>query len=198
MKKSLILIILVFAFKASNSQQKLGIKSGMNISTTKNSIAYPSNKIGWYAGAFYEQPLGARSVLHFEILYSQKGDKTDNSLGGPFHRRYFNYLSLPILFGYKIDPKTKIYLGPEICYLQKVKIFGSNSSDNYPVKIDIGLSVGIGYQIFKNLGTDIRYIYGFNTFYYVNNSGTRLSDKRGAHRVFQMGLYYDLFNKNQN
>ena len=192
MKNILFLIIVFFLINPARAQQKIGFKSGANISTTVNSIAFPKNKLGWYAGAYYKLPLGAKSILQLELLYSKKGDKTNNAMDEPYHYRYFNFLSMPLMLGYNIDPRTKIFGGPEISYLLNVNVFNYDFTDHHRPRIDAAVCVGVGYQIFKKVGAEIRYNYGFKTFYYTDDFGRRLTPN-GAHRVFQIGVLYDVF-----
>jgi hypothetical protein len=180
------------------SQVSFGVKSGINIATTKDLYAFPKNRIGWYAGGFATIPLFKKFFLQSELLYSTKGNGFNqiNPLGAPNGVYRFNYLNLPILFGYKIDRKTAIFFGPELGYLTEVREVYSrdenfNNSNSFPPKFDAGLDVGLNYKILKKLGIEVRYNYGFNTLYEVDAVGNRHGDGiNGANRVFQIGLNY--------
>lgn len=106
---------------------------------------------------------------------------------------------MPVLFAYEIDRKTFFVLGPEVGWLTsaQLKYYNGefmNVSKNYPPKFDIGLDIGIRYNIIKRIGTEIRYNYGFNTLYTVDAAGNRNIETTGANRAFQVGIIY-LFNK---
>ena len=167
----------------------------MNIATTKGVIANPKNKIGWYGGGFASFSLRNKFYLQSELLYSSKGERTHFRAGGDSKSSLrLNYINLPILIGYKIDSKTSLLIGPEFGYLitAQLKYYSDffDVTKNYPSKYDIGIDVGIKYLITKNVGSEIRYSYGLNTLYYVDELGTRHSERNGANRMFQIGVNY--------
>ncbi len=179
------------------SQVSFGMKSGINIATTKGLFAFPKNRIGWQAGGFAVIPLHKKIFLQSELLYSTKGNGFNqiNPFGAPNGVYRFNYLNLPILLGYKIDKKTSAFFGPEFGYLTSVReVYSDNDnfnvSNDFPTKFDVGLGVGLNYKIIKKACIEIRYNYGFNTLYYVDAVGKRHSETKGANRVFQIGVNY--------
>lgn len=201
MRKKLLLILSFLLISCFGySQVSFGVKSGINIATTKNLLEFPKNRIGWYAGGTAIIPLYKKFFLQPELIFSSKGERTDKITGAQDKSvTRLNYLNVPILFGYKIDGKTLFVLGPEIGWLTsaQLKYYAGefmNVSKNYPPKFDIGLDIGIRYNIIKRIGTEVRYNYGFNTLYTVDAAGNRNVETTGANRVFQIGITY-LFNK---
>jgi hypothetical protein len=65
-----------------------------------------------------------------------------------------------------------------------------NVSNNYPVKLDIGLDIGLNYNILNNLGVEIRYNYGFKNMYRTDADGIRIGESLAGNRVFQIGGFY--------
>lgn len=188
---SIILIISIPTY----SQVSFGIKSGMNITTTKNLIAYPKNRIGFYGGGFVTIPLDKKLFLQPELLYSTKGDKPYNEFSAPNSTLRFNYLNLPILLGYKIDHKTSLLAGPELGVLTSalLKIYKNkkfDASKNYPNKFDAALDIGISYNAIKSIGIEARYSYGFKTLSYKDDAGILHNQNGGSNRVFQIGINY--------
>lgn len=193
------LLFFLFILISSNPtycQVSFGIKSGINITTTKNLIEYPRNRIGFYGGGFVTIPLYKKLFLQPELIYSTKGDRSTNQLNSSSIIVRFNYLNLPILFGYKIDQKTSLLFGPELGLLTsaRLRIFRDqkfDASKNYPNKFDAALDIGISYNAIKNIGIEVRYCYGFKTLYYQADDGTTLYNKpEGSNRVFQIGINY--------
>ena len=196
MRKASLFFVAIILFKCSSGQIKLGIKTGMNIATTKNLIAFPKNRVGWYAGGFAKIPIQNRFFLQPELLYSTKGDGV-NQIPDTKTVLRFNYFNAPILLGYKIDHKTFFLVGPELGYLATARMVingteNLNVTKNYPNKLDVGLDVGINYEIIKEIGLEVRYNYGFKTLYYVDGAGVRYSQNKGGNRVFQFGVNYTL------
>lgn len=191
---SFILIFSTFSY----SQVSFGVKSGINIATTKNVIAFPNNRIGWYAGGFALMQLHKKFFLETELLYSSKGYGVNqrNVLGAPNAVYRLNYLNLPILLGYKIDRKTSVFFGPELGYLIMVREVypgedNFNVSKSYPPKFDIDIDIGLNYKITNLIGIEARYSYGLNTLYDVDAVGNRHGDGiNGANRVFQLGVKF--------
>jgi len=197
MRKISFICFFSFINVVAYSQVTFGIKSGINVATTKDIIAFPKNKIGWYGGGFAIIPVHAKFFLQPELQYSSKGYGVNqrNPYNAPNPNYRFNYLCLPVLAGYKIDRKTSLLLGPELGYLMGVReVFpdGDNLdvSKSYPPKFDVGLDIGVNYNIMGKIGIEVRYNYGFNTLYAVDAAGNGYGIPNGANRVFQIGLNY--------
>lgn len=180
----------------SYSQVSFGVKSGINIATTKDLITFPKNRLGWYAGGSSHIPIHKKLFLQPELLFSSKGYKYKDLSGGETAAMRLNYLTVPILVGYKIDHKTKFFLGPELGYLVKaINYFNKeniNATNSFPKKFDVGLAIGVGYDITKYLGAEIRYVYGFKRFYQTDAVGIQRGESLAGNRVFQTGVYYIL------
>ena len=116
MRKISFICFFFFINVVAYSQVTFGVKSGINIATTKDIIAFPKNKIGWYGGGFTIIPVHAKFFLQPEIQYSSKGYGVNqrNPYNAPNPNYRFNYLCIPILAGYKIDKKTSLLFGPEM------------------------------------------------------------------------------------
>lgn len=188
-------ILLLFFSYSSYSQVTFGVRSGMNIATTKNLIEHSKNRIGCYGGGVVTIPIYKKLFLQAELLYSSKGYRTDEIIGaGSKSVMRFNYLNLPILFGYRIDKKTFFVFGPEIGQLLSAQLSYSSdffdASKGIPSKFDVGLDVGASHMVIKHLNVEVRYSFGFNTLYDVDAVGNRYGNKKGANRVFQIGLSY--------
>lgn len=200
MRKIFLSLLLFLIAQLGFDQISFGIKSGINIATVKDIIAFPKNRIGWYGGGFAAIPLHKKFSLELEALYSSKGYGVNqtNPLGAPNAVYRLNYLNLPVLLEYKIDRRTNAFFGPELGYLIMARevystIDNFNVSNSYPPKIDVGLDIGLNYKIIKKASIEVRYNYGFNMLYDVDAAGNRHGDGiNGANRVFQIGVNYIL------
>lgn len=103
-------------------------------------------------------------MIRPELLYSSKGfafNATGTSNKGSLK---LNYISVPILFGYRPDSKSEIFLGPEFGFLRKAvsKSLGiSEDMTNFYRHFDVGFDLGFAYHISKVFGAEVRYNYGF-------------------------------------
>lgn len=192
-KFSLFFLIPLISY-SSYSQISFGVKSGMNIATTKNIIAFPKNRVGWYIGGRTIIPVHKKIFLQPELLFSSKGYRYIDLSDGKTVAMRLNYLNMPILLGYRIDSKTKIALGPELGYLVKaINYLNKENFDatrSFPQRFDAGIAIGASYNISEIFGIEIRYNYGFGDLYQIDEVGIRRSKFNGANRVFQTGLYY--------
>jgi opacity protein-like surface antigen len=204
MKRTLITALLItYSLMQSFGQINFGIKAGVNLSNTKN-IGSPDSKtkLGFNGGILAEIELSKKLIIQPEILYSGKGHKfpkTTFNGGGTLN---LNYVSIPLLGGFRPNDKLSILLGPEFNFLTKAnsKFDGSNHdvSKNYR-KFDLAIDLGVAYNIKKGLGVELRYSYGFEdladvilTDQFGNDMGT---DRIGSNRVFQFGLFYKISKK---
>lgn len=197
MKKLLFSFSLLLIGSICYSQVSFGVKSGINIATTRDLIAYPRNRLGWYAGGLAKIPIHKKFFLQPELLYSTKGNRSYNQIGTSKIVTRINYLNVPILLGFKIDKKSSLVFGPELGYLTSVHLDYSEGGNidvtkNFPPRLDIGLDVGLNYKITYNISFELRYNYGFKTLYSVDAAGNRYSENKGANRVFQIGFNYVL------
>jgi len=193
---------LFFALTPSIGQGQIayGIKGGGSLCNTYKLLNedYEYHRLGWYAGAEVQIPISKRFFLQPELLYSSKGFRYISYI--PFQDKaavHLNYLSVPLMVNYKISDKFFGGIGPEVNYLVSAKNrYPSKEvadiSDQYPLKFDFGIDVTAAYKILPNLDVELRYNYGFRTFYYTDAVGTRVGESRGANRAIHLGICYFL------
>jgi len=202
MKKVILLLLTLVIISTCYSQIKFGVKSGINIATTRDLITFPKNRLGWYGGGFSQISIHNKLFFQSEINFSSKGYRYEDLSDGKMSAMKLNYLTLPLLVGYGIDNKTKVSVGPELGYLVKaINNFNAGNVDatsSFPKKIDVGLAVGLQYDLIKSFGIEARYIYGLKTFYQTDVSGLRRSDYWAANRAFQLGIYYIFLSTKSN
>jgi opacity protein-like surface antigen len=201
-KICLIFVSFIFVV-ASFAQTSLSIRTGVNVANTNNLYAFTKNRAGLYGGVTAQIPVHKRLSFQSELIYSSKGDRVNRTYDiGGYKSNRFNYLNMPFLLNYRFDKKTAFLIGPEFGYLLSVKavlIGGTaiNFTKQYLPKFDLAASIGVQYHIINNISIETRYNYGFNRIYYVDFSGMRHTETKGANRVFQIGIKY-LFFKQKN
>jgi hypothetical protein len=198
MKKIPLMLVFLFAGYFGYSQLAFGIKSGANLATIKGSNVDPKYRVGWYVGGLMNISIYKKLFIQPELLFSAKGGGYYDNIGQINHLKStirLNYFTASVLFNYKFDCNTSLFLGPEVGYLVSAYnvLWGKqkfNVSDNYPVKFDVGVDVGLDYKLTKNVGIEIRYNYGFRNMFVTDATGTRIGWSYAGNRVFQLGAFY--------
>ena len=201
MKKALIITCLTsFVVISSFAQITVGLKAGAGLSN----VQFPdpsSNKarLAYYGGLLTEISLDKKFIIQPELLYSVKGYKFSPTVYSSGGRLSLNYISVPVLAGYRPADKLKILLGPEFNFLTSAKSrFDNTDHDLTKVykKFDFGIDAGVAYQIQKSLGIEVRYYYGLTyllqgvvTDPFGNDIG---AVKIGKNKVLQVGICYKM------
>ena len=200
MQKIIFLIACFFSVTFSFAQIQFGLKGGVNLATvryinTDNSKA----RMSWNAGALAEIPVQDNLLVRPELLYSSKGfafSARETSRAGSVR---FNYITVPVLVGYRLNGKSKILAGPEFGFLRKAvsKSSGISEDITYAYRhFDIGVDLGFAYDFGTSVGAEVRYNYGFkdlvNVVYLNDNGDINGQGKNGANSVLQFGLYFML------
>lgn len=174
MKKLLIIAIGVFAAGAVHAQDvSFGIKAGANMSNiikTGDDSYDTEFKPGFHAGLTMEIGLGNTFSFAPELVFSQKGYKTDNFTGGTFTQTT-NWIDVPILAKIQATPQFNIFLGPQVSFLtQTTNKFEGNlgtfeneieeDSDTFKKSIAGGV-IGAGFDITPRIGINARYAIDF-------------------------------------
>lgn len=200
MKKYFLVSLALFFLNSSYAQVRLGLKGGINLATVRYINADNSKaRVGWNAGGLAEITIQDDLLIRPELLYSSKGfafNATGTSNKGSLK---LNYISVPILFGYRPDSKSEIFLGPEFGFLRKAvsKSLGIREDvTNFYRHFDVGVDLGFAYKISRVFGAEARYNYGFKDLVNVaivdENGNVTGQGRNGANRVFQFGLFFML------
>lgn len=205
MKKYFFLIIVMAssclgAYAQVKADLKAGMKAGMNINTVKYREADPNTSgIGFNAGVLAEITVNKNFFIRPELLYSVKGYRSPLVGANGTATSRLNYINLPVLAGFPISRQLALLIGPEFGYMVKATYkYGSttsNATDLYQ-RFDWGLDLGATYKFTPALGVEVRYNYGFRGLIKGittdENGNPTGSNKDGANRVFQAGLFYML------
>jgi hypothetical protein len=183
--KSQILISLVFGDKLQSEKIEFGMDGGFNwsnISNLDNSALNRSFHLGFYfdikmqKNLYLHTGLILKSAMGAERLDSYfVGDPNlDSLLTAATIVRDLRYFSVPILLKYRFLDQFYVELGPQLGLLTKAYdnfnlditdksevAFKNNVTDQYN-RIDAGITVGLGYRLYKGNGVNLglRYYYG--------------------------------------
>lgn len=196
----IILVVLVFslALLQSFGQTQFGVKAGLNFANVDYNAPSAKNfRLGLNGGLLTEFRMSNKILVRPEILYSIKGYKFKS--GGTIS---LNYVSIPILGGFRPNDKVAILLGPELSILTTAS---SKSKDGYHDlsryyrNFDFAIDLGAIYNIKNGLGAELRYSYGFKDL-----SDVMMTDEFGRdigkatigrNLVLQIGLFYKFLKK---
>lgn len=157
---------------------RFGIKAGANLMMAgKFDVAgtdYTSKYMpGYQAGFFAEIPLGGSFAFAPEVLYSRKGGKFDETIGGTngVIETKIGYIDVPVLFSYSATPSLNFIIGPQVSFFTdqdtETSLNGTvtaTSSDGEDFRKSIaGGVVGLGYKLTPNLNINGRYSMDFQS-----------------------------------
>ncbi len=146
MKKTILLVALMFVSIAAMSQIKFGVRGGMTLSTYYSAQSIYQFKPGIHIGGIADIPIGSSEFSFVTGLYfADKGTKTEGYYPPPnvyffvppdqffFKETHYNYqLEIPLLFTYKIPINEKLILKPQIGAFVSYTMFGRiNSKRDY-------------------------------------------------------------------
>jgi hypothetical protein len=124
MKKTIILVALIFVSIVTIAQTKYGVRAGMTLSTYASAQSNYEFKPGVHIGGVADIPLGSSKFSFVPGVYlADKGTKInsddsyeDASVPVYYYKEVnYNYqLEIPLLFTYKIPINEKLSLKPQI------------------------------------------------------------------------------------
>lgn len=192
--KKIILAIAILITLSSNAQKiNFGIKAGLNMSMltgSKDQIMSSTN--GFFAGALLEFKILEKIALQPELLFSQQGAKFESKNLTSSTTMKTDYLIVPIMVKYYLKRGLFLEAGPQAGFLisakQDVENRITNTSTSENIKddtkvFDMSANVGIGYDIFDKVVTQIRYCIGIT-----NTSTLENTDIKNG--VFQLSVGY--------
>ena len=192
--KKIILAIAILITLSSNAQKiNFGIKAGLNMSMltgSKDQIMSSTN--GFFAGALLEFKILEKIALQPELLFSEQGAKFESKNLTSSTTMKTDYLIVPIMVKYYLKRGLFLEAGPQAGFLisakQDVENRITNTSTSENIKddtkvFDMSANVGIGYDIFDKVVTQIRYCIGIT-----NTSTLENTDIKNG--VFQLSVGY--------
>ncbi|KAA9340637.1 porin family protein [Adhaeribacter soli] len=123
------------------------------------------DKAGLVFGGSSNFKINEKFSFQPEILFLQKGSKSDTvEYGDPnaFYKWRLNYVSVPLLLNYKIQPKFTLQAGLAADYLLSAKVdvgVGFEDRTEDLQKFDLNYMGGVEYRIWDNFAANARYQY---------------------------------------
>jgi len=198
MKKIFFTIVGLVGFTCSFYAQNfnIGPKVGANFSSLSG-VDGGKSKTGYYFGAFAEIGFSGKFSIQPEVLYTAQGGKYDvvSIPDGTIEQNVENsYVSVPVMFKYKLIGGLAVEFGPKFDFLtksdtkfRKLKI---DSKDSYQ-SFNFGLGLGLSYKLPLGLMIDARYNFGLSKLNKdISIAGIPSSDRNIKNDVFQIGVGY--------
>ena len=184
--KNQVLLTITFVFLSSiiygQRQFSYGIKAGLNIANVDEVGSYSNGftEEGYLGGlpmatgvrpqvgAWLSLPITEKLVLQPELLWTQKYLKYQSTNEDLDHTN-FDYLSLPLLVGYRFHEHWSVELGPEVSYMLSATLKdpgGTGAMLSTAIKednLEFGANVGLKYQK-EDWVLGIRYHRSFTSF----------------------------------
>ena len=176
--------------------QQFGIKGGMNVSSiSDDGYDDTKSKVGYYGGVFVNIPASESFSIQPEVIYNNLGSEV--KLGNSYSRKLnLNYITVPVMFQYKATPQFYLEAGPEFGFLVSAdsKTTWNNSTstaelgkDNFN-NFNMGVGLGAGFDITKNVGINARYVAGFSDV--TKPSSDPSTNAKNKNNTFQVGLNF--------
>lgn len=146
-KISIIFIILFFTNEMAAQKFKGGFIGGISTSQLSGDRLEGFNKAGLLMGGFTSYSFSDKISAKLEIVYIQKGSR--NPKKDYKHQYSLDYIEIPLLLQYKIQPKIYVETGIQVGILVRQKeedIYGEVEMARSFNKTDINLCIGLNYE----------------------------------------------------
>jgi hypothetical protein len=189
MMKRIILTVAFFASIATHAQKfEIGAKAGVNVSNFTGTNIETEALVGYHFGGFISFFLGNKFAITPELLYSSQGAKFESA--GVTTSQKVTYVNIPVLLKYRSTGGFYLEAGPQIGFNTGES---SETLDSLAKSTDLSIAAGIGFHSKMGLGIGARYTAGISKVGdFAPNNGINPDYKNG---VFQLSLFYTLFNK---
>ena len=198
MKNSILLlaVIALFTFdiqaqsvQRSDAAGGFGVRGGVNFFNFGGEDASNNdytNRAGFHAGVYTNLFLGSRIAIEPGVYYSVKGSQNDNFADT---RSVLNYVDVPLLLRFYVADGLNIFGGPQASFLVSSRFEGDFFGTTYTydteaiTKTDLGVVVGVGYNLPKGLNLQGSYDFGTSPVF-------KDSDAKIYNRGFKVSLGY--------
>lgn len=179
MKKIILSLFFVSLFFTSFSQLNGGLKVGLNLANNTQEFDGDKEKsdarIGFHFGGYIIFDLAGDLSIQPELFYNMLGG-TD-SFDGVDVTIKTDYISVPLMFSYKVGDMFSLQAGPQVSFLVSAKLKADDGNDSAEIDIkdgykgtDFGANVGLGAS-FGKFGIDGRYYFGLSNIDDTDDTG---------------------------
>jgi len=170
-----------------------GLKANFNLANLSFSNDIPDeikikSKPGVSAGGFANISFSKSFSIQPELMYAMQGAKVTEA-GGPAEVTLnLDYITIPVMFQYKLASGFYAETGPQVGFLLSAKTKAAGNSEDSKdefKKTDFAWGLGLGYKMKSGLGFGARYNLGLSNIAKDGNN-----DEGAKNRAFQIGISY--------
>jgi hypothetical protein len=161
MKRSIVIVVLLFSMAASAQTFQFGMKAGANISNfTGGNFDDVKKKsiIGFHGGVYLRFNLVGFAIQP-EAMISTQGARID-SVSGSYDWKV-TYVNVPVMFQYRFASGFFLEAGPQVGFKISEDIEGQTVED-FAKGLDLSFAGGLGFRGKKGLGIGARYAVGIS------------------------------------
>jgi len=215
MKKISFLLLPLFflSFQSAGAQDlksmldntSLGVKGGLNLADMIPSTGHQVDiRLAGHLGVYASMPYSEKLSFQPELLLSLQGGKQHTFVETTDYEyisdEEHTYLLLPLMVSYRLSDRLGLEAGPQLgfrlsaVYLNQILDDGSviyeqeEDIKEHREFFDIGMNIGLSYNILDNLSAGLRYNIGLKPLNVFRETVIL------RHSVLQVSLAYTLFN----
>lgn len=177
MKRSMLIIAILFISNIAFSQVNFGLRAGLSSSQVKVnenvegfSITTGDNTYGYHAGVYGQFIINDKFIIMPEVLFTNSGGNIDLSDGTSFNEIWnleYNRMEFPLNFGVKFLKVFRVNAGPYASVLLNADARYANINqdvkDNFK-NMMWGYQAGLGLDFWR-LALDVKYQGSFESAY---------------------------------
>ena len=175
---ALMCMLLTAGAAMAQKQFTFGPKIGVDYTHFWGKNAYHGGQLNYQAGLFMEYRFTSRFSIAPEVVFAAQGGKYEvkdyNDGDGYFDAKFtenVNYINIPVMFKYYVSPALSIDLGPQLGINVYSKYTVESKDKHLNIKetedqkddtktIDVGVGLGLTYNIAKDVFVQGRYTLG--------------------------------------
>ena len=175
---ALMCMLLTAGAAMAQKQFTFGPKIGVDYTHFWGKNAYHGGQLNYQAGLFMEYRFTSRFSIAPEVVFAAQGGKYEvkdyNDGEGYFDAKFtenVNYINIPVMFKYYVSPALSIDLGPQLGINVYSKYTVESKDKHLNIKetedqkddtktIDVGVGLGLTYNIAKDVFVQGRYTLG--------------------------------------
>ena len=175
---ALVCMLLTAGAAMAQKQFTFGPKIGVDYTHFWGKNAYHGGQLNYQAGLFMEYRFTSSFSIAPEVVFAAQGGKYDvkdyNDGDGYFDAKFtenVNYINIPVMFKYYVTPALSIDLGPQLGINVYSKYTVESKDKHLNIKetedqkddtktIDVGVGLGLTYNIAKDVFVQGRYTLG--------------------------------------